>query len=155
MLADLPLGEPRAREAPERADGQGRATRSSSSDFGYLSLVDASASEPSIKLPETLKLLTVVDHHRPPAMPKAPFVDIRHDVGATCTIYAEYCEQGPRAVRRRMATTTAAVATAMFFGIQTDTDDFAYATPADFRAAAYLKPFCRRRDAEPRRAARA
>jgi nanoRNase/pAp phosphatase (c-di-AMP/oligoRNAs hydrolase) len=28
----------------------------------------------------------------------------------------------------------------MFFGIQTDTDDFALATPADFRAAAYLKP---------------
>jgi nanoRNase/pAp phosphatase (c-di-AMP/oligoRNAs hydrolase) len=33
------------------------------------------------------------------------------------------------------------VATAMFFGIQTDTDDFAYATPADHRAAAYLKPY--------------
>jgi nanoRNase/pAp phosphatase (c-di-AMP/oligoRNAs hydrolase) len=29
----------------------------------------------------------------------------------------------------------------MFFGIQTDTDDFAYATPADHRAAAYLKPY--------------
>src|SRR5664279_4711002 len=55
--------------------------------YGYLSLVDASASETSIKLPESLKLLTVVDHHRPPSVPKAPFVDIRHDVGATCTIY--------------------------------------------------------------------
>ena len=30
----------------------------------------------------------------------------------------------------------------MFFGIQTDTDDFAFSTPQDFRAAAYLKPFC-------------
>jgi nanoRNase/pAp phosphatase (c-di-AMP/oligoRNAs hydrolase) len=29
----------------------------------------------------------------------------------------------------------------MFFGIQTDTDDFAFATPNDFRAAAYLKQF--------------
>ena len=31
--------------------------------------------------------------------------------------------------------------TAMFFGIQTDTDDFSFATPNDFRAAAYLKQF--------------
>jgi nanoRNase/pAp phosphatase (c-di-AMP/oligoRNAs hydrolase) len=108
--------------------------------FGYLSLVDASASESAIRLPETLKLLTVVDHHRPAAIPKAPFVDIRHDVGATCTIYAEYCEQDLAPFGD--GSDDAAVATAMFFGIQTDTDDFAFATPADFRAAAYLKPFC-------------
>jgi nanoRNase/pAp phosphatase (c-di-AMP/oligoRNAs hydrolase) len=33
------------------------------------------------------------------------------------------------------------VATAMFFGLQTDTDDFALGSSADFHAAAYLKPF--------------
>src|SRR5262245_16485050 len=54
-------------------------------DYGYLALVDASASEPSLKIPEKLKLLTVVDHHRPPSLPRAAFVDIRHDVAATCT----------------------------------------------------------------------
>src|SRR5688572_11600783 len=100
--------------------------------YGYLALVDASQSEQSIKLPESLKLLTVVDHHRPPAIPKAPFVDIRHDVGATCTIYAEYSERGVGAFGAD-GNDDAAVATAMFFGIQTDTDDFGYATPADFR----------------------
>ncbi len=110
-------------------------------EFGYLSLVDASASEPTLKLPEHLKLLTVVDHHRPPALPKAPFIDIRHDVAATCTLYAEYCEKG-LAPFGESGNDDAAVATAMFFGIQTDTDDYTYATPADFRAAAYLKPFC-------------
>lgn len=109
--------------------------------YGYLALVDASASEQSIKLPESLKLLTVVDHHRPASMPKAPFVDIRHDVGATCTIYAEYSERGVGPFGAD-GNDDAAVATAMFFGIQTDTDDFGFATPADFRAAAYLKPFC-------------
>jgi nanoRNase/pAp phosphatase (c-di-AMP/oligoRNAs hydrolase) len=109
--------------------------------FGYLSLVDASASEPSVKLPEHLKLLTVVDHHRPAALPKAGFVDIRHDVAATCTMYAEYCERG-LAPFGEGGNDDAAVATAMFFGIQTDTDDFSYATPSDFRAAAYLKAFC-------------
>lgn len=111
------------------------------SEFGYLALVDASTSEPSLKIPEKLKLLTVVDHHRPPSLPKAPFVDIRHDVAATCTMYAEYADSG-LAPFGSAGNDDGAVATAMFFGIQTDTDDFAYATPADFRAAAYLKPFC-------------
>lgn len=108
--------------------------------FEFLSLVDSSRSESAIKLPERLKLLTVVDHHRPPSMPDAPFVDIRPDVGATCTIYADYMDHGlmPLATDEKQAI---AVATAMFFGLQTDTDDFALATSADFRAAAYLKPF--------------
>lgn len=110
-------------------------------EFGYISLVDASYYESSIQLPEHLQLLTVVDHHRPKQVPKAPFVDIRHDVGATATIYAEYAEQGLAPLGSDGADDSA-VATAMFFGIQTDTDDFAFGTPADFRAAAYLKPYC-------------
>jgi nanoRNase/pAp phosphatase (c-di-AMP/oligoRNAs hydrolase) len=111
------------------------------SEFGYLSLVDASHHEASIVLPDTLELLTVVDHHRPKVLPKAPFVDVRHDVGATATIYAEYAEQGLAPLGSEGADDTS-VATAMFFGIQTDTDDFSLATPLDFRAAAYLKPYC-------------
>jgi len=110
-------------------------------EFGYLSLVDASYYESTIQVPESIQLLTVVDHHRPKLVPKAPFVDIRHDVGATATIYAEYAEQGLAPLGADGADDTA-VATAMFFGIQTDTDDFSFATPTDFRAAAYLKPYC-------------
>ncbi len=110
-------------------------------EFGYLSLVDASHHESTISLPPDLQLLTVVDHHRPKTLPKAPFVDIRHDVGATATIYAEYADQGLAPLGGEGADDSA-VATAMFFGIQTDTDDFAFATPQDFRAAAYLKPHC-------------
>ena len=109
--------------------------------FGYLALVDASQSEQAIRLPDSLHLLTVVDHHRPPAVPKAPFVDIRHDVGATATIYSEYSERGLGPFGAN-GNDDSVVATAMFFGIQTDTDDFAFATPNDFRAAAYLKQFC-------------
>ncbi len=109
--------------------------------FGYLALVDASASETSIRVPDSLKLLTVVDHHRPLTPPKADFVDIRHDVCSTCTIYADYAERG-LAPFGAGGNDDSPVATAMFFGIQTDTDDFAIATQADLRAAAYLKPFC-------------
>ena len=110
-------------------------------EFGYLSLVDASATESSIEVPKVIQLLTVVDHHRLATMPKAPFVDIRADVGATCSIYAEYMELGLGAFNGG-GRSDSATATAMFFGIQTDTDDFALATPPDFRAAAYLKPHC-------------
>lgn len=109
--------------------------------FGYLSLVDASASEAMLPLPSGLEILTIVDHHRPSGVPKARFVDVRHDVGATCTLYAQYMEQG-LAPFKGETRSDSAIATAMFFGIQTDTDDFALATPADFRAAAYLKPHC-------------
>jgi nanoRNase/pAp phosphatase (c-di-AMP/oligoRNAs hydrolase) len=108
--------------------------------YKHISLVDASACETAIKLPPGLEVLTIVDHHRPATIPKAPFVDIRHDVGATCTIYAEYAEHG-LAPFGANGNDDGGVATAMFFGIQTDTDDFAYATPADHRAAAYLKPY--------------
>src|SRR6478736_4964512 len=93
-----------------------------------------------IKVPDSVQLLTVVDHHRPAAIPKAPFVDIRHDVGATATIYAEYSERG-LAPFSANGNDDSVVATAMFFGIQTDTDDFSFATPNDFRAAAYLKQY--------------
>jgi nanoRNase/pAp phosphatase (c-di-AMP/oligoRNAs hydrolase) len=109
--------------------------------FAYLSLVDASAAEAGLHLPASLELLTVVDHHRPLNVPKAPFVDVRHDVGATCTIYSEYSERGLAPFTNEARDDTA-VATALYFGIQTDTDDFALATPSDFRAAAYVKPFC-------------
>lgn len=107
--------------------------------YQYVSLVDSSSSEISIRLPKGLEILSIVDHHRPAQVPEAPFVDIRHDVGATCTIYADYFAQGlaPLEANDKNA---AAVATAMFFGLQTDTDDFALATSSDFRAAAYLKP---------------
>src|SRR5690606_41853508 len=111
-------------------------------EFGYLSLVDASYHEASISLPSDLKLLTVVDHHRPKTVPKAPFVDIRHDVGATATIYAEYADQGLAPLGGGDGADDSAVATALFFGVHTDTDDCSFVASAACRAAAYLSPHC-------------
>ena len=107
-------------------------------DYDFLSLVDTSSSESSIDLPEKLKLLTVVDHHRKPAKLTAEFSDVRPDVGATCTIYSEYLAELSPFASDSIEDTR--VATALLFGIETDTDDFSLATAADFRAAAYLKP---------------
>ncbi len=106
--------------------------------FKYLSLVDASVAEPSIELPEGLRLISVVDHHRGAGKVDAPFVDMRPSIGASCSIYASYLQGGlaPLNGERR---DDARVAPALVFGIQTDTDDFALATADDFRAAAYAK----------------
>jgi nanoRNase/pAp phosphatase (c-di-AMP/oligoRNAs hydrolase) len=108
--------------------------------FKYLSLVDTSLTESLIQIPPHVQILTVVDHHRPSRTIEAPFVDIRVDVGSTCSIYAEYFERGLAPLDGAQRTDTR-VATAMLFGIQTDTDDFALASPSDFSAAAYLKRF--------------
>ena len=110
--------------------------------FKYLSLVDTCNPEPSIELPADLKLLTVVDHHRSqPGKIDAPFVDLRPSIGATCSIYAEYLQAGLTPLDGSRSD-DARVATALLFGIQTDTDDFTLATPADFTAAAYTKAYC-------------
>lgn len=115
-------------------------TRDDLARFKHLSLVDTNAPEGTIELPAHLNLLSVVDHHRPLRPVTAPFVDIRSELGASSTMYAQYMQQGlvPFASDRRE---DARVATAMVFGIQTDTDDFSIATPADFIAAAYAKSF--------------
>jgi nanoRNase/pAp phosphatase (c-di-AMP/oligoRNAs hydrolase) len=107
--------------------------------FKFLSLVDTSTPEPSIDLPADLKLLTVVDHHRM-AEVDAPFHDIRPTMGASSSIYAEYLSQGLAPLNEHRDASR--VATALLFGIQTDTNDFTLATSADFAAAGYVRSYC-------------
>ncbi len=112
------------------------------SAFKFYSLVDTSVVESGLDLPADLKLLTIVDHHRQGGGKlDAPHIDIRTAMGASSSIYAEYLQAGlsPLSGERR---DDARVATALLFGIQTDTDDFTNATPADFAAAAYTKAYC-------------
>jgi nanoRNase/pAp phosphatase (c-di-AMP/oligoRNAs hydrolase) len=109
--------------------------------FKHLSLVDTTTPEESLDLPADLHLLTVVDHHRVASLPSADFVDVRANVGAACSICTDYFQQGLAPLGAGGAGDSR-VATALFFGIQTDSDDFALAQQTDFLAAAYLKPFC-------------
>ncbi|MCC6747477.1 MAG: hypothetical protein IT371_07455 [Deltaproteobacteria bacterium] len=111
--------------------------------FKHLSLVDSSFPEPSLDLPAGLKLLTVVDHHYGETKVEAAFCDVRRGYGTSSTIYAEYMQQGLAPLTGGRSEDKQ-VATALLFGIQTDTDDFATATAADFSAAAYLRPHCDR-----------
>lgn len=107
-------------------------------DYKFMSLVDTSTPEATIELPADLKVLTVVDHHRA-AEPEVPFSDIQIAIGASSSIYASYLAEGLAPLNGKGSDDTR-VATALLFGIQTDTDDFGLATSADFAAAAYVKP---------------
>jgi nanoRNase/pAp phosphatase (c-di-AMP/oligoRNAs hydrolase) len=110
-------------------------TRISSTDdlssYAGVSLVDANTME----LPRAVGLpcVSIVDHHAIGGKLEADFVDIRPDVGATSTIYAEYLRMAPtRAFEGGPIATR--LATALAYGIRSDTDDLLHATGADLHA---------------------
>jgi nanoRNase/pAp phosphatase (c-di-AMP/oligoRNAs hydrolase) len=100
-----------------------------------LSLVDANA----IELPKSVGLpcVSIVDHHSVSGRLDADFVDVRTDVGATSTIYTEYLWAWPGSAIER-GDVLPRLATALAYGIRSDTDDLLRATPADLRALADL-----------------
>lgn len=74
----------------------------------------------------------VIDHH--PLLPdtRAKFLDIRADYGANATMMTEY-------LRAADITPSPGLATALFYGIKTDTDNFARESlPRDVNAFRYL-----------------
>jgi nanoRNase/pAp phosphatase (c-di-AMP/oligoRNAs hydrolase) len=76
----------------------------------------------------------VIDHHPPAPNLKVPFMDIREEYGANSSIMTEY-------LRAADITPAAILATALFYGIKTDTDNFARtSTDADIKAFRYLYP---------------
>jgi nanoRNase/pAp phosphatase (c-di-AMP/oligoRNAs hydrolase) len=107
-----------------------------------LGFVDAHDLDPDLADAEGLEVLTIVDHHRAPTPPKARYVDLRGDVGATSTIFVEYLQElaplDPEIEDDRR------VATALMHGLSTDTDDFMLARAGDFRAAAQIAEVCDR-----------
>lgn len=107
-----------------------------------LGLVDAHELDPDLTDGGDYEVLTIVDHHRAVSPPKARFVDLRLDVGATATIFVEYLQElstldGDIEEDRR-------IATALMHGLSTDTDDFMLARAADFRAAGLIAEVCDR-----------
>ena len=77
----------------------------------------------------------LIDHHVPFLYPDIPFKDIRNNYGATSSIMTEY-------LRAAEITPSTRLATALFYGIKTDTDNFARtSTSADIKAFRYLYPY--------------
>jgi nanoRNase/pAp phosphatase (c-di-AMP/oligoRNAs hydrolase) len=77
----------------------------------------------------------IIDHHPPKDGLQIPFFDIRPDYGATSSILTEY-------LKATNITLSARLATALFYGIKTDTDNFVRSSSiADIKAFRYLYPF--------------
>jgi nanoRNase/pAp phosphatase (c-di-AMP/oligoRNAs hydrolase) len=120
-LLDLPLVRVTAPEDLDR--------------YQALSLVDAN----SIELPRStgLPCVSIVDHHAWANKPTADFLDIRLDVGAASTIYTEYVLDAQTRVLENASIATR-LATALAYGIRSDTDDLLHAASEDLRALASI-----------------
>jgi nanoRNase/pAp phosphatase (c-di-AMP/oligoRNAs hydrolase) len=79
----------------------------------------------------------IIDHHPISKSVSADFLDIREDYGANSSIMTEYIKVGKIKPSPKLAT-------ALFYGIKTDTHNFVRATvPNDMNAFKYLYPFVR------------
>lgn len=92
------------------------------------------------KIPETLPIFSVVDHHALQGDLVAELIDIRQNVGATASIYAQYLEHSG-IVLDRDKDEHRRVATALLLGLRSDTNRMVNAEPFDYRMAALLSPF--------------
>ena len=104
--------------------------------YGAIALVDHARPGVNDSLPPETPVSIVVDHHPPraPLDETAGYLDVRPTVGSTSTIMVEYY----RRLGRSLETT---VATALLYGIRTDTKGFTReVSSADFEAAAALSP---------------
>jgi nanoRNase/pAp phosphatase (c-di-AMP/oligoRNAs hydrolase) len=103
--------------------------------YGGVALVDHSRPGVNDDLDPEAPVSIVIDHHPPRETVEAGFTDLRSDVGATSTLLSAYLEQLGIGPERE-------VATALLYGIRTDTREFTRETSdADFEAAAFLLPY--------------
>ncbi len=103
-------------------------------EYEKFALVDSSAPGVNNSIPLDLEISIVIDHH-PAENIRAEYVDIRNDVGSTATILTEY-------LKELKIVPSKILATALFYGIKSETDDFKKNTrTSDFLAAAFLYPF--------------
>lgn len=85
--------------------------------FDAIGLVDSQPETGNNSLPPGHRIDVVVDHHPPrPSSLRAPWCDIRPELGATCTIVFEY-------LRARRVPIDPPLATAFFFALRTETRD--------------------------------
>ncbi|ADJ15711.1 DHH family phosphoesterase [Halalkalicoccus jeotgali] len=102
--------------------------------FDAIALVDHSLPGVNDRLPEDTPIDIVIDHHPSPEPIEARHLDVRSEVGSTCTMIVEYFDTLEVEPSEELAT-------ALLFGIRTDTADFSRgADRLDFEAAETLLP---------------
>jgi nanoRNase/pAp phosphatase (c-di-AMP/oligoRNAs hydrolase) len=102
----------------------------------YIAMVDCSGPGSNNDVPPQTKINIVLDHHRDGKFTPAQgaFTDIRPGVGATASILTQYLQELDVPVDKR-------VATALLYGIRTDTKEFKRnVTPQDLSYAGFLLP---------------
>jgi len=104
-------------------------------DFQVFALVDTQPRTGNNNLPPHIKASIVIDHHGVrQSIQEAEFVDIRIHYGSSATILTEYLLRAGLPISQTMAT-------ALFYGIRTDTRDLGrHATAVDYNAAIALYP---------------
>ncbi|HEX3020085.1 MAG TPA: DHHA1 domain-containing protein [Chitinispirillaceae bacterium] len=86
-------------------------------DFERIILVDSFPGKGNVSLPKTTPVHAVIDHHPNDPLPGSTFFfDIRKDYGATSTIITKYLLEAHCPITPKLAT-------ALFYGIKTDTGD--------------------------------
>ncbi|MCL7411393.1 MAG: DHH family phosphoesterase [Methanosarcinaceae archaeon] len=105
------------------------------SKFDKIALVDCAVPGSNNNIPTGLPIGIIIDHHPLGEMEiNAEYVDVRPNVGATATILTKYLQE-------LNVDITTNLATALLYGIRTDTQDFKRNTdPADLSAASFLYP---------------
>ncbi|MGP8321088.1 MAG: DHH family phosphoesterase [Methanosarcinaceae archaeon] len=105
------------------------------SDFDKIALVDCAVPGSNNMVPPELHVSIVIDHHPLGEVEiNAEYADVRPNVGATATILTKYLQELNIDI-------TTNLATALLYGIRTDTQDFKRNTdPADLSAASFLYP---------------
>ncbi len=102
---------------------------------GKIALIEASIPSRNNILPEDVTPNFIFDHHPVDVnLVKGDFIDIQTDIGATATIMTKY-------IRQLNLEPDVSLATALLYGIRTDTKEFTRNTsPEDMKAATYLSP---------------
>lgn len=106
-------------------------------NFSTIAVVDAQPLSTNVPLSSNLSPTIVIDHHpvaKKSSLKGIPFVDIRPNMGSTSTIVASY-------ILHAGLEPTPMVATALFYGIKSDTRDLGpSATADDLKVATTLYP---------------
>lgn len=102
-------------------------------DFEKIILVDSFPGKGNVSLPVSTPVDAVIDHHPNDPLPGSTFFhDIRKDFGATSTIITKYLLEAHCPITPKLAT-------ALFYGIKTDTGDMRReVSPDDVECYKYL-----------------
>ncbi len=104
--------------------------------YSKMALIDTAVIGANNSLPEDCEIDIIIDHHPVEMdMVTAKYCDVRPDIGATATIMTKYLRELNIPIIKELAT-------ALLYGIRTDTQEFRRNTsPADLTAAAFLHSF--------------